>query len=70
MGRILHQSLVTRTGLDYCWRKRKNKLPAGEGRVMELFVPSLESVAVHGVQLVEVKSEFCCKVQPRKGLFQ
>jgi len=37
--------------------------------VKKLFVPSLETPPV-GVQLVVVKSEFCCKVQPAEGYGQ
>ena len=50
---------------------RKNRFPAGGVMVTKLFVPSLEMLSLGtGVQLVVVKSEFCCKVQPVDGLFQ
>ena len=56
-------------GVNYCWLKRKNKLPAGGVMVMKLFVLSLEGLPL-GVQLVVLTSGLCCKVQPVRRLFQ
>ena len=45
-------------------------MPADEGRMMKLFVPSSETGAALDIQLVVLKSALCCKVQPRDALFQ
>src|SRR5713226_2339200 len=52
----------TRNRFSY-WLKRKNTFPAGGETVMLLLAPSSEMVKPLVVQLVVLKSEFCCNVQ-------
>ena len=50
------------------WTRRKKIFPEGGGAMATaLLVPSLETVAALVVQLVVVKSGFCCKVQFMNG---
>lgn len=65
-----HGQRENREAVIYCWLRRKNKFPAEGVMLMKSFVPSLETVPPLGVQLVVVKSGFCCKVQPAEGYGQ